>query len=374
MNVLVLTNDFLPSHGGVAQFLDNLCIELSRLEHYVDVLTPFRRIWPKKFIKKPYKIYRYVLSKKLSSIIPIFQTLALHWKYRYDVAFIGHFMTTHAIGALALHLLCRVPYVILSHGNDLNYSLSTKIDKIVASLLLKNASLMLGNSRFTEKLIRQAGFEGRVEILNPGVDATQFYPEVDHALVHRLYKLKNRQVLLTTARLVPKKNVHGALRALSQVIKQFPSVLYLVAGEGPELQKLVALTEELNLSHHVRFLGHVDNTQLPALYCASQVLMMPSLVYQGDAETFGISYTEASACGKPVIAGRTGGTMDAVIDGETGLLVNPENVDEIAEAILRLLDDHELAHRLGKNGRTQVERERSWKKVGERLETFLKHL
>lgn len=89
-------------------------------------------------------------------------------------------------------------------------------------------------------------------------------------------------------------------------------------------------------------------------------------------ESFGISFLEANACGKPVIAGRSGGTADAVIDGETGLLVDPHDVDAIASAIILLLTDRDLACRIAENGRRRVERELSWEKVGEKLDGILR--
>lgn len=373
MKILLLTQDFPPNPGGIAVFLHNLSAQLCRLGHHVHVLTPAREGCAKADTGQRFGVYRYISPSRFSSISPIRHTLALHRQHQYDVVFIGHFMTTHALGALALHKLWGVPYVILSHGNDLRYSVSTRVDEIVAHWLFDNVALVLGNSRFTIERIREIGYTGRTEVLNPGVDSAYFNPGLDTTEVQQKYGLDGRRVLLTTARLVAKKNVDSVLRALPQVIERIPDVLYLVAGDGEERERLERLCNELGLGPHVRFLGHVENSQLPTLYCASDLFVMPSheIETTGDIETFGISFVEANACGLPVIGGRSGGTVDAVIEGETGLLVDPHSVDEIAGAIIRLLTDEQYARTLGKNGRQRVEHELSWEKVGEKLDGHL---
>ncbi len=244
------------------------------------------------------------------------------------------------------------------------------MDKWVAWLLINKAALILGNSRFTAERIRMRGFKGPVEVLNPGVDPAAFHPGVDTKEVRQQYGLDGHPVLLTTARLVSKKNIAGVLNALPRVIEQIPNVLYLIAGDGEERDQLETLCDELSLRSYVRFLGYVENSRLPALYRASDLFVMPTK----GVESFGISFIEANACAKPVIAGRSVGMTDAVIDGKTGLLVDPHNIDEIASAIIRLLKDRELARRLSENGRRRVEQEFSWEKVGDRLERYLKQV
>ena len=286
---------------------------------------------------------------------------------RYDVLFLGHFTTTHALGALVLYKLRGIPYVILSHANDLSYSVSTMVDKLVARSLIRNAALMIGNSRLTAELIHQKGYDKTVEVINPGVDTELFHSEVDTTEVLRKYSLDNHRVLLTVARLVEKKNVDGVLFALPEVIKRVPNVLLLVAGEGEDRKRLEILCDKLELRPHVQFLGFIENNQLPALYCASELFIMVTK----DIESFGISFLEANACEKPVIASEIAGVTEAVIDSETGLLVDPHDTNAITEAIVCLLTNEKLARRLGENGRRRAVEELSWEKVAERFDDAL---
>ena len=108
---------------------------------------------------------------------------------------------------------------------------------------------------------------------------------------------------------------------------------------------------------------------LPALYALCDVFVMASRerLEENDVEGFGIVLLEANACGKPVVGGRSGGVPDALEDGVSGLLVDPENLKEIIEALVRLLSDHDFATHLGSQGRLRVERDFQWRRVGEDL-------
>ena len=113
---------------------------------------------------------------------------------------------------------------------------------------------------------------------------------------------------------------------------------------------------------------------MPAFYSSSDIFVMPSKATLDNFESFGIVFAEAGACGKPVIGGRSGGMSDAIVDGVTGLLVDPGNVEEVAEAILKLLQDRELARQMGERGRRRAVEDLSWERVTERLEQLLSGL
>jgi phosphatidylinositol alpha-1,6-mannosyltransferase len=168
---------------------------------------------------------------------------------------------------------------------------------------------------------------------------------------------------------VARKGQDTVIRALPKILKEFPDVQYWVAGRGAHLASLKALVTQLGLEDNVQFLGFVSAEQRLRLYQECTIYLMPSRTIgdQGDFEGFGITYLEANACGRPTIGGRSGGVADAVLDGETGFLVNPESPDEIAEKTLRLLRDPELAARLGRQGRERIERELNWDATARKL-------
>ena len=376
MKVLMISPDFTPNPGGIAVFLHHLCLQLTRLGHRVDILTPAREGDGETDARQPYRVYRYKCHRQFSSIVPIGRTLVLHYIHCYDVVFLGTFMTTHGLGAWFLCNLRGVPYVILCHGNDLGYAIRAGIDVPVARLLLRDAALVLGNSRFTAGRIRDVGYTGSVEVLNPGVDLARFHTRVETTKVRQQLRLDNRRVLLTTARLTRRKNVDTVLHALPRVIAQVPELVYLIVGDGEEKDRLERLTATLELEAHVRFLGHVENDVLSPLYNVAEVFILPSFQCSDgkDYEGFGIALAEASACGLPAIAGLAGGSPEAVIEGETGLLVDPHDKDAIAKVIIRLMHNKKLARQLGQAGRKRIERELDWESVGQRLEGYLESI
>lgn len=147
--------------------------------------------------------------------------------------------------------------------------------------------------------------------------------------------------------------------------------MYLIIGKGEEEERLIELTKDLGLEEYVKFVGYVETEDMPLYYNNCDVFVMPSKTIDIDYEGFGIVYLEANACGKPVIGGKSGGVGDAVIDGVTGLLVDPDNIEEISQAIIRLLIDQAYARKLGESGRRRIEEELNWKTVGEKVESIL---
>ena len=136
-----------------------------------------------------------------------------------------------------------------------------------------------------------------------------------------------------------------------------------MVGTGEELDALAAEARDLGVADRVRFLADVPDSDLPALYNRAELYLGLSRMMQQRVEGFGISLAEASACGVPVIAGRTGGIPAAVRDGETGMLVDAEEAGAVATAIERLLNDPPLRARLGAAGRRAVETHYNWDRV-----------
>ena len=365
MKILFLARDFLPAPGGIAIFVHKLADQLGRRGHDVRVVAPRRPGW-RKVGQGNYTVAWCPSWRRLSSLPFIFKTLRLACKSKVDIIFLGHFMTTHGLGALLAKRILGSPYVFLTHGNDLAYSVSTPIDQRAATTILDNASLGLCNSGFTQAKLLKTGYRGPTAILHPGVDARVFRPGLEiEALVDR-YRLRGKKVMLSVARLVEIKNIDGVLRALPQVIEKMPNIFYLVVGSGPKRRELEELAASLGVSQNVGFPGPMGNHLLPNLYCASDLFVMVS-----HFETFGISYLEASACGRPVVASRIGGAAEAVLAGTTGLPADPSDTASIANAIITVLGDANLARWLGENGRRFVLQRLTWNKVGVRFEKYL---
>jgi phosphatidylinositol alpha-1,6-mannosyltransferase len=365
--------------GGIAVFLHHLCSGLREQGNEVTVLARDRGEDYSGDIRLSYPVKRYSSPDRFAAL-----SLAGHVRRccraeRPDVIFLGHVFPTPGLGAMMASKWLRIPYVVLCHGGDLGWANVSRSNAWAVHTLLGQAKLVLANSNYTlSEILRQAHRCRKVAILHPGVNPSVFTPELPESkrsAIREQFQLGNGPVILSVGRLVPKKNHATVLRALKIIVRQVDDVRYLIVGGGPMKTALEELTHQLALEQHVIFAGEIPHNDLPAVYAASDLFIMPSVINKDNVyESFGIVFVEAGACAKPVIGGRLGGISDAVVDGVTGLLLDPLDLDEIVGAILRLLTDHAYARKLGKNARRHVVEELSWEKVTERLDCYLKEV
>jgi phosphatidylinositol alpha-1,6-mannosyltransferase len=272
----------------------------------------------------------------------------------------------------------QVPYGVILHGGDLltlelQAGRSTR-KRRVGQELLGAADILVTNSGFTRELTLRtlAGLEvqcvpDRVVVVPLGTDPTRFRPDVDPTPAREKFGLGPGRWLLTVARLTPHKGIDIALQVLAQLATRYPDIHYAIAGEGSDRARLEGLALRLGVADRVRWLGPVGDEHLPSLYRAATIYLGLSRREGAEVEGFGIALVEASGSGIPVVGGRSGGVPDAVRDGETGMLVEPTAVEEIAEGVALLLEDTALAHRLGDGGRRAVEQYYNWDRVAKDL-------
>lgn len=267
-----------------------------------------------------------------------------------------------------------IPYGVIVYGGDL-LNLQHQIHRSslkarAARALLGSTSVIVAISEYTRELtatvlheLELAADPDRLRVVPLGTDPEFFHPGIDPKDVMRRYELPEGRWALTVARLMAHKGVDTVIRAVAQLASDLPDLRYLVVGSGKRRAQFESLAEELGVADRVRFLSGVPDTDLPALYNLADVYLGVSRRTEGSVEGFGISLSEASACGVPVIGGRSGGIPDAVREGETGLLVDSEKPAEVAAAIRRVLQTPGLAQALGHAGRAAVESYFNWQRV-----------
>ena len=266
------------------------------------------------------------------------------------------------------------PYGILLYGTDIlllrDRIRHSALKRTWARTLIGSASVLVAISRWTREealsLLEDLGLNGKnidVRLLPLGTDPEHFRPRVDPSSVRARYGLVEGRWLLTVARLAAHKGIDTVLHVLAALREQHPDLRYLVVGRGDRLSHLEGLARDLGVADRVRFLTDVPDSDLPALYNTAEIYLGLSRSAGLMMEGFGISLSEASASGIPVVAGSGGGIPDAVRDGETGLLVDAEGPDAAIAAVRLLLGDRELARRLGAEGRRAVETYYNWQRV-----------
>ncbi len=274
-----------------------------------------------------------------------------------------------AIAARKLKKRYGTRYLLWTHALEI-------MDEWLRSSILPamlDADLVITNSEFTRAFVASMGVpQSRIVKICPGADPAHFRPGLDCRELAQRLGVTGRPTLLTVSRIVKANRYKGhdvVLRALSEVVRAVPDVAYVIVGEGDDLNYLNRLALEYGVQKNVIFAGRVPDAELPLLYNACDAFIMCSREESTRrgilAEGFGIALLEASACGKPLIAGRSGGIADAVQDGITGLLLNPVDFREVATTIVRLLNEPDLAKQLGENGRRWVENEMNWTRAAE---------
>lgn len=222
-------------------------------------------------------------------------------------------------------------------------------------------------SGFTAGRVRDLGAPAdRVRVVPVGTDLSRFGP-ADGTIVRKRHDLEGAAVILTAARLVPHKGLDTLVRALPAVLEKVPNAVLLVVGRGLELDRLRELAIDQRVPDQVRFIGGVQAEEMSAYYAAADVFAMVPREQFPAVEGFGTVFLEAAACEKPVVGSTSGGIPDAIVDGETGLLVPPQDPQATAQAIIQVLVDPERARAWGRAGRALVEREFTWPIVARRM-------
>jgi phosphatidylinositol alpha-1,6-mannosyltransferase len=258
--------------------------------------------------------------------------------------------------AAAIASVARRPLVVVSHGEDVSGARTSRVQALLLRWVFRQAHHVIVNSNFTAGEVAEFGcLPKHCSVLPPSIDADPFLAigAADRMAARRRFGLPDRRVLLTVARLEERKGQDTVLKAMA-MLPEYRDLHYLVVGPG-DPTALKALAERLRLEDRVTITGLVDAEELPNVYAAADIFVMPSRPgAHGDVEGFGMVYLEAAASGLPCIAGTAGGCEDAVIDGVTGWCIDPLDPSSVAEAIRSALQSPESAARRGEDGRRRV--------------------
>lgn len=266
-----------------------------------------------------------------------------------------------------------LPYVCYVHGEELSVVQKSRELTWMTRRVLGGARVVVANSRNTARLLREQWpvAEKRLAVLHPGVDAQRFVPAERDEEVRQKLGWSGRQVVLTVGRLQIRKGHDMLIRALPAIARRVPSVLYAIVGEGAERPRLEKLAGELGVRELVRFHGEPADDELIGCYQQCDLFALPNREVNGDFEGFGMVLVEAQACGKPVIAGASGGTSETMQAGQTGLLVPCEGPEKLAEAVSELLLDDARRQAMGRTGRQWALAQFDWASLAQQAATIL---
>ncbi|MBW2301676.1 MAG: glycosyltransferase family 4 protein [Deltaproteobacteria bacterium] len=294
----------------------------------------------------------------------IFASLVLR-KKKADVLHAHWSVPQGMVGALCKRLL-GMKLVVSVHGSDvfwLNHTLLGKINRWI----IDYADACTVNSKATQDLVRKISNRDDIEIIPMGVDVDLF--ENVKRNKRRTKRLpRERKTVLFVGRLIEVKGVEYLIRAVPKILAIHPDLELLIIGSGPEKSRLVKLAEILNVQDSVVFKKEIPQEELPDYYCVADVVVLPSIhTRKGETEGLGVVLLEAMACGVPVVGSNVGGIPDIIKHGETGLLAAEKDPEDLADKILKLVDDKRLRKRVIENGLKLVRENFSWDVIAEKF-------
>jgi len=255
-----------------------------------------------------------------------------------------------------------IPYVCYAHGEELTLAASSVELRWLTRRVVDGARGIIANSRHTRMLLQRDWrvTDRRVTVLHPGVDTRQWVPAAPDAAERSRLGWADRRVVLTVGALQKRKGQDMMIRALPAIRKYCPDVLYAIAGEGWERPYLEGLVAELGVGDLVQFLGTPPDGQLIRCFQQCDLFALPNRQIDWDLEGFGIVLLEAQACGKPVLAGASGGTAETMRVGRTGAVVPCDEPGPLADAVVSLLSDGKRCAEMGAAAREWVSEKFDW--------------
>jgi len=358
---LLATNDFPPKVGGIQSYLYDLWSRLPAPETVVlTTAYPGDGEWDE---RQAFRIERSSRSYLLPTADLRRAVDSLAREIAADVVFVDPMLPLGLVGPR----LTATPYVVVAHGAEITVYGRAPGSAALARRVLRGARGIVACGEFAARVTSSVARRALpTVVVPPGVDTSRYHPldaPARRAARARLGLDVDAPLVVGVSRLVPRKGFDVLLRAVADL----PGVHVAIAGSGRDRPRLERLARPF--SDRVRFLGRVSDDDLPSLYgCADVFAMLCRDRWAGlEVEGFGIVFLEAAAAGVPAIAGRSGGSGEAVVDGVTGYVVEPRDVRAVRESLVGLLQDESLRARLGAAARRRVERELSLDVLAARL-------
>jgi len=375
--LLVLTELFLPTKGGSAVWFSEVYRRLGgKAIHIVTADVPGAA---QVDAEHPNTVHRLDLTRvpwlKPESLLMYWRLLVramdLSLRYRFTAVHAGRVLPEGLVAWLVARTM-RIPVVIYAHGEEITtWRQPGKLKAMRFAYC--HADKVVANSVFTyEQLLELGVVAERIEIIHPGVDVARFRPGLPcNDLKAAIGLGAGQKLILSVGRLSRRKGFDMVIRSLPELLNKGLDVRYVLIGAGEDKDYLADLARQCLVSERVHLLGHVAADDLPRWYNACDVFAMPNREIHGDTEGFGMVFIEASACGKPVLAGKAGGTAAAVEDGETGLRVDGASERDVIDGLATVLTDGDYATRLGRNGYSRVLQCFSWEATASKTRALI---
>ncbi len=382
MRLLWVTDNYLPHRGGSRVVYHNICRELGNDQ--VCVVTKWMEGckafdssagYPIERFRVPFlKIFSALGIEDLYLIFPLLlKTTVNVIRKRPDVIHCGEALASGLVGYI-IRKVFGIPYIVWLHDNP--FGPVSRFRYPLRRHICLGASGIATACSYARDEVKEAGVKSdRIDLVYPSVDTAIFKPTDGGGRLRARFDIEGKKVLLTISRLLPHKGQDTVIRLLPRLLSMHHDLVYLIGGCGPYRKTLEDLACSLGVTDRVIFAGFIPQEEIADYYNASDLFIMLNREVDGlSLEGFGIVFLEASACGKPVIGGRSGGVSDSILDGTSGFLVDPRDEGEVAEKIDLLLRDLKLAEKMGAAGLKHARNDFSWRESARRTMAFSERL
>jgi glycosyltransferase involved in cell wall biosynthesis len=373
--------------GGIEAHIMNLAENLAHMGHTILFLTGaipgakktccknrirFKRVDWLGLVSKAWNPYKLTVRRQLLFFLAALKELLRVRHETFDIVH-GHIYMSGLLAYL-FGKIKKIPSINTIHGsyydvwdfiekNPLKSMLFRIMEKLLSSFLARHCSYQIhADTNFAKKVKSWTGNHKKIKTILNGVNLTRFSPNIEP-----IEELKGEcPVIMTVRRLVPKNGVRFLLEAIPLILKT-KDIKTVIVGDGPEREKLVKLSSELKVSKNVIFVGGISNYRVPIYLSAADVVVVPSIV-----EASSISVLEAMAMEKPIVATGIPGITDVASNGLTSYLVSSGSPNELAQAVLFLLDNPSYGKKLGTTARSAVEKRHSWTSIAKEIAVLYK--
>lgn len=375
--ILLLSDIFPPKTGGSGRWFWKIYSRLPREQ--VVIATgedPASEAFDRTHDLNLHRLPLAMATRGLRPLRNLKRYIALAWRVRrlakrerVDVIHAGRNLPEGFIAYL-VRRMTGIPFLCYAHGEDIGVSSTSRELAWMTRRVLGRAAGVIANSENTRSMLMndwQVPTE-KVQVLHPGVDTRKFVPAPRDESIREKLGWHDRTVMLTVGRLQKRKGHDMLIRALPAIRERHPDVLYAILGDGEERAGLQSLAESLGVVDRVQFLGEATDDQLLRCYQQCDLFVLPNRAVGRDVEGFGMVLLEAQACGKPVVAGASGGTAETMKIPETGRVILCEEPEPLAALLIGMLSDPAALNEMGGKGREWVCERFDWEVLGREAE------
>lgn len=401
--ILALSTSYPRFEGDVvAPFIENISKEIVKSGNRIDMLLPFHPMFKRTDEKGlAFHFYRYASLKTFiiwGYASSMKADVQLKWKAlllapkvyfsalsagkrlsavkKYDLIH-AHWLLPNGFIAMKLAKKAGIPFAVSLHGSDITVA-ERPIFKVIARAILRRASWVSACSEDLRIRAINLGCDpDKIVTIPYGVDTILFNPDASRmSKLRRMLKdnLKSGdKIVLAVGRLVEKKGFIHLVEAMEQLLKKRRDVLCIIAGDGDLKKQLRQTIYDLGIAKNVIMAGNVQRDELPLYFSGCDILAVPSVRdKKGNVDGLPNVLMEGLSSGRAVIASNIAGIPNVIEDGVNGLLAEPGNAKQIADAIVKLVDDGPMRRKLGAEARRQCLNRYTWKIIGKKYADGLK--